>query len=169
MFAISTICGTQLQGMSMHDGNPGSLEELQKLSREIATLREQIVGVSNALNRIEKRLLIVFPQYEKRKKFPKHSGAEGASTKTREELLSIFEELLGATRTGGDGGFSMKIAQIAPGDLTALAYELGATDRRKVGVAKATDGVKRRIQESLLLGSPVSQPSANNKVEPDGQ
>lgn len=61
------------------------------------------------------------------------------------------EDLLAVTRTGGDRALATKIQTISGQDLVELAFELGVTDRRKIGLTKAKEGIRRRIQESLLL------------------
>src|SRR5690606_15588946 len=106
-------------------------DELAKLSQEISLLREQLQVASSALGRIEKRLKLVFPGYEAKKRRPAMSSEIGPQ-KSREELMRIFEELLAATREGGDGAFAKSAEGISELDLVALAFELGVSDRRKI-------------------------------------
>lgn len=141
----------------MHNSTSDA-DELAKLSQEISLLREQLQVATSALGRIEKRLKLVFPGYEAKKK--RMSSASGTSSqKSREELLQIFEDLLAATRDGGDGAFATGVRSVPEVDLVALAFELGVSDRRKISVAKATTGIRGRIQESLMLSGGLNSSS----------
>lgn len=97
----------------MTDADIKGTVELAKLSQEIALLREQVLAVGNALNRIEKRLTLVFPTYERKLKRPPRmrGNVAASSTKTREELLGMFEDLLASTRAGGDSAFAADHAE----------------------------------------------------------
>jgi hypothetical protein len=138
----------------------GTTEELTKLSREIALLREELRAASTALNRIEKRLKLVFPVYEPQEnKRPTASRNLPPSQRSREELLGQFEELLKATIEGGDSAFADRCRAIPEQDLVALAFELGVSDRKHISVAKARTGIRGRVQESMLLsGSHSASP-----------
>jgi hypothetical protein len=125
-------------------------DELAKLSQEISLLREQLQVATSALGRIEKRLKLVFPAYEAKKKRAA-APPDTPSQKSRDELMRIFEELLAVTRAGGDGAFAAGVRSVPEADLVALAFELAVSDRRKISVAKATTGIRGRIQESLML------------------
>lgn len=132
--------------------------ELSKLAQEIGTLREQVAMVAAALNRIEKRLKLVFPDYTKIGK-PVGPAKGVLSDKTREQLLFIFEELLAVARSGGDIPLATKLGSINAVDLVALAYELGVSDKKKIGLPKAKEGIRRRIHESLLLAGNNGRPA----------
>lgn len=145
----------------MNNATSGA-DELAKLSQEISLLREQLQVAAAALSRIEKRLKLVFPAYEVKKKRTA-SPSESPSQKNRDELMRIFEDLLAVTRTGGDSAFAAGVRSVTEADLVALAFELGVSDRRRISLAKATAGIRGRIQESLMLSGSLdrSKPMQN--------
>jgi hypothetical protein len=139
--------------MEAHDSKTPA--ELERLAQEIGLLREQAMTISSALLRIEKRLKLVFPGYEKRSTKNRPSAPGAVSNKTREELMALFGQLSELTRTGGDSAFWSKINGIPAEDLAALAFELGVSEKKKIGAKQARDRIRRRVQESLLLSSKV--------------
>lgn len=130
-------------------------EELKRVAEEISRLREQIQSASAVLGRIEKRLKLAFPNYPQNKKAqPKSPAGERAvSNKSRDELLQLFENVLEATKLHGDAGYAAEIAKIADEDVTALAFEVGISGSKRISTKKAREGIRKRIQESLLLSS----------------
>jgi len=130
-------------------------EELKRVADEISRLREQIQTASAVLGRIEKRLKLAFPNYPQNKKAqPKTpTSKRPASNKSRDELLQLFENVLEATKSHGDTGFTAEIAKISDEDVAALALEVGISDSKRISIKKAREGIRKRIQESLLLSS----------------
>ena len=128
-----------------------STEELDRVADELASLRRDIQNVSGLLTRIEKRLKVAFPNYTKLKKQSDKQESASMPTKTRDELLPIFETLLIVTKESGDKGFLIEIEKLSEIDLTSLAYELGISDSRRISQKKAREGIRKRVQESLLL------------------
>jgi hypothetical protein len=128
-------------------------EEIQRLAQEISLLRREAQNINSALGRIEKRLRAAFHYYPK----PKASAKGQPKTedqklsKTRDELMTLFEKLIEATKQNGDVGFSSEIGKITEEDLVALAYELGVTDGKRISQKKAREAIRKRVQESLLL------------------
>ncbi len=127
--------------------------ELLRVAEEISLLRREIQMASAALGRIEKRLRVAFPNYPKAKSRSKTllQAKSSEPNKSRDELMAQFEILLAATKENGDVGFSSEIDKLSPEDTIALAYELGVTGSRKMSLKKAQEGIRGRIQESLLL------------------
>jgi hypothetical protein len=128
-------------------------EELQRVSGEIAVLRRDFQTALAALGRIEKRLRAAFPNYPSKKPASERVSAADrpASTKSREQLLADFDSLVAATRERGDSGFHWSLGRLPDQEILAMAYELGVASPKKTSVKKARDGIRKRIQESLLL------------------
>ncbi len=127
-------------------------EELRRVAEEISLLRRDIQTASATLGRIERRLKAVFPNYPVKKKEPKRNKSERTvSLKTAEELKSIFEDLVSQTQNSGDSGFAIKIGQLSNEDVIALATEVGVSSKNRLSRNKATEGVRKRVQEAMQL------------------
>jgi hypothetical protein len=140
-------------------------EELQRLADEISMLRRDFQTGIASLARIEKRLKLAFDGYVPKKTVRTSSGSRPASSKSREELMSTFETVLAATRDRGDVGFESAISNLSDEDVVGMAYELGAGSQ-KSSVKKAREGVRKRVQESLLLSvrrQPASPPLESDR------
>lgn len=148
-----------------NDFTPPS-EELQRLAQEISLLRRDFQSGLSALGRMEKRIKAAFPDYAPRKqaRLPSVSSeSRAASTKTRDQLMADFDLLATATRQRGDAGFESFLSRLPEQDVIALAYELGVGSLKKGSVKKARDGIRKRVQEVLLLNF-----EAKRDTPPDG-
>ncbi len=130
-------------------------EELKRVADEISRLREQIQSASAVLGRIEKRLKLAFPNYpqNKRTQSKPATGERVVSNKSRDEILKLFENVLEATKVHGDAGYAAGIEKITDEDVRALAFEVGVSESKRISTKKAREGIRKRIQESLLLSS----------------
>ena len=131
-------------------------EELQRLSEEINLLRRDSQVVIAALGRIEKRLKVTFPAYASKKgatRPPSSPDSRPPSTKNRDALMTDFDRLIEATKEKGDAGFESLLSTLPDQDVIALAYELGVGSLKATGTKKATEGIWKRVQESMLLNS----------------
>jgi len=79
-------------------------------------------------------------------------------------ILADFDSVLAATRQNGDAGFESSIGNFPDQDILALAYELGAASPKKTSVKKARAGIRKRIQESLLLTFQQKGTTANESA-----
>jgi len=128
-------------------------EELQRLAEEINLLRRDFQAANAALGRIEKRLKATFPAYAPKKETrrPRSSPeSRSPSTKSRDDLMADFDKLIAETKEKGDAGFESFLSTLPDQDVVALAYELGVGSL-KTTTNKAREGIRKRIQESLLL------------------
>ena len=132
-------------------------EEVLRIADEIRQLKEALQGVNLSIAKIEKRLRNAFPSYPANKRPSKKVdlASTPAQSKSREELLQIFERVLEATKEKGDIGFSRIIETIPDNDLQGLAYELGVSTSKRISNIKAKDGIKGRIHETILLTSGI--------------
>lgn len=136
-----------------NDFTPPS-EELQRLAEEISLLRRDFQAGIAALGRIDKRLKAAFPAYAPKKHSRQWSSSpesRPASTKTSDELMADFDSVTAATKERGDVGFESSISALPGEDVIALAHELGVGSLKTTSVKKAREGIRKRIQESLLL------------------
>lgn len=136
----------------LSDFTPPS-EELQRLADEISLLRRDFQAGIGALGRMEKRLKAAFPAYAPKKQSCSPSSGEppSRSGKTPDQLNADFDSLLVATKERGDVGFESAITAFPDQDVIALAHELGIGSLKTTSVKKAREGVRKRVQESLLL------------------
>ena len=128
-------------------------DELKRVAEEIRLLHSDLQSASGALGRIERRLKIAFPNYPAKPKQPK--GQKGAkrmiSSKTTPELQSIFDNLVTLTQDNGDSAFAARIDELKDEDVVALAIELGIGSSSRLSRRKAMDGIRKRVQEAMLL------------------
>lgn len=137
----------------MNNEFTGKNDELKRVAEEIRLLRVDLNNASASLGRIERRLRVAFPNYpEKPKRSKKTRNAKRAiSLKTSQELQSIFNDLVAHTQNEGDSAFLAKVEELKEEDLFALAIELGIGSSSKLSRRKATDGIRKRVQEVMLL------------------
>jgi hypothetical protein len=127
-------------------------EELKRVAEEINLLRKDIQIASATLGRIEKRLKSAFPNYPTKKKEPKGiRKKENVSAKAPEELQLIFNDLVAFTQNKGDSGFALKVGELSDEDVIALAKEMGIASKSRLSRNKATDGLRKRVQEAMQL------------------
>ena len=124
---------------------------LSRISEEIALLRRDLQSTMSSLSRLEKRLAASFPSYSKKTTRQQASQSQPLSEKTREQLLELFDGLVQETKEHGEAGYEAAIGRLKDEDVLALAFELGVAGKKKVGATKAKEGIRRRIQESILL------------------
>jgi hypothetical protein len=123
-------------------------KELVYLIEAISLLRNDIKEINQKIGKIEKRLQVSFPKYKE----ITEKKLETRSVETnRENLLQIFEELIVITKEKQDIGFHVKIKEYSKDTVIALALELGVPGSKKMGINKAINGIKNRIQESIKL------------------
>jgi hypothetical protein len=123
-------------------------KELIYLIESISLLRNDIKEINQKIGKIEKRLQVSFPKYKVLKeRKPDIKNVEI----NRENLLKLFEELILITKEDRDIGFSVKIKEYPVDTIIALALELGVPGSKKMGINKAINGIKSRIQESIKL------------------
>jgi hypothetical protein len=126
----------------------GKIQELACLAEQFSILRNELKEMNRKLNKMEKRLAAAFPQYkEAANPLPK---ADAADT-SRENLLKIFEGLLKAAKGRDDIAFAQKTKEYPKETIVALALELGVPGGKKMGMKKALDGIKNRLQETAVL------------------
>jgi predicted RNase H-like nuclease (RuvC/YqgF family) len=130
---------------------PALNEEVKRLTSEIEGLRQDLQAASRKLVQMEKRLRAVFPNLPKKRKLNRQES-ENPSTKTPEELQNDFQVLLRAVEESGHHGFESVINTLSRQDVIALAIELGVGQPKKSGVNKAIDGIRKRVQERIMLG-----------------
>ena len=130
-----------------------SSEELQRLAEEISLLRRDFQSGMATLSRMEKRLKAAFPTYPAKKpvKAASTSKVGFAPARSREDLLAEFESITDATRQNGDLGFESSLSNLSDQDVLSLAYELGVGSLKTTSLKKAREGIRKRVQESLLL------------------
>lgn len=122
--------------------------ELLFFIEAISLLRNDIKEINQKISKIEKRIQVSFPKYkEVKEKEPEIKSIEH----NRENLLQIFEELIIITKEKQDVGFSLKVKEYSNDTIIALALELGVPGSKKMGINKAINGIKNRIQESIKL------------------
>jgi hypothetical protein len=145
------------------------IEEVRRVAEEISLLRRDILAASATLGRIERRLKSAFPNYpEKRKETKREKTERAISSRTAQELQSFFDDLVSHTQYGGDSGFALKIGELSDDDVIALATEVGVSSRSRLSRNKATDGVRKRVQEAMQLQfEKKSNPQQKNPA--DGQ
>lgn len=128
-------------------------EEIKRVAEEISLLRRDMQTASAALGRIERRLRAAFPNFPTKKKelHEKKNSAKLVSSKNAEELKAIFNDLVFQTQNGGDSAFAANIGKLSDEDVVALAIEVGISSRNRLSRSKATDGVRKRVQEAMQL------------------
>lgn len=128
-------------------------DELKRVAEEITLLRKDLQEASSALSRIERRLKAAFPNYPQKPKQTKGKGQSDKtySSKTPHELQAIFEDLVARTLNGGDAAFLERLSALNEEDIIALSLELGMGSRSRLSRNKAADGVRKRVQEAMLL------------------
>ena len=128
-------------------------DELKRVAEEINLLRRDIQMASTALGRIERRLKAAFPNYPQKQKQPKEKKKTERphSSKTPQELKSIFEDLVSRTQTGGDSAYAARISELTDEDIVALAVEIGIGSHSRLSRQKAIDGVRKSVQEAMQL------------------
>lgn len=135
--------------MSNEFPEPG--EEIKRLVNEIESLRADMQDMFRKLSQMEKRLRTVFPSLPKKPK-PSKPDPGISSNKSPHELQETFQSILKAVQASGPQGFDASIAALAPEDVIALAIELGVGQPKKTSLKKATDGIRLRVQERIMLG-----------------
>lgn len=127
-------------------------EALAYLIEVISALRNDVKGMVQQIDKIEKRMQTSFPNYKEIKgKKPVIKNVDP----NRENLLKLFEELIVITKEKQDLDFSVEIKKYSDDTIRALAVEVGLPKSKNV--KKAIDGIKNRIQESIKL-DPIQAP-----------
>lgn len=153
----------------MNSDFPTPAEDLKRISDEIAALRRVLSEALSALTRIEKRVRASYPDYPKAKAPLLHGSAPAAPTKSRQELMTVYDGLLHSIKERGEAGFEEGLNALSEGDLLALAHELGLGGTKKMSVKKARDGIRRRLQESSQLSYRPRTPSEQPEAGPPNQ
>lgn len=128
-------------------------DELKRVAEEINLLRRDLQATSAALGRIERRLKAAFPNYPDKAKQSKGKKKTEriSSTKTPQELQSIFNDLVVSTQNGGDSAYTSMIGEFSDEVIIALAVEVGIGSPSRLSRRKAVDGIRKRVQEAMQL------------------
>lgn len=124
-------------------------EEVQKLLSEIEATRDTLKSVSARLASIERHVRRAFQVPKPAKKT---AARRPESALTREQLLGRFDELrsrMASTSVDDEGVLN----GWGDDDLRALARELGASNTKKLSVAKIRAFVIQKVKESVMLGT----------------
>ena len=137
----------------MNDEFTEPTDELKRVAEEINLLRRDLQATSSALGRIERRLKAAFPNYPQKQKQPKEKrqSERTRSSKTAQELQTIFEDLVDRTKNGGDSAYAAKVNEFKDEDIIALSVEVGMGSHSRLSRQKAVDGVRKRVQEAMQL------------------
>lgn len=135
----------------MNNEFPEPGEEVKRLANEIEGLREDLQSAGRKLAQMERRLRAVFPNLPKK---PRGIKAErrSPSTKSPEQLKEDFQSILAAVKASGPQGFDAAVAALPQEDVVALAIELGVGQAKRTTLNKAIEGIRKRIQERMMLG-----------------
>lgn len=128
-------------------------DELKRVAEEINLLRRDLQATSAALGRIERRLKVAFPNYPDKAKQSKGKKKTEriSSTKTPQELQSIFNDLVVSTQNGGDSAYTSMIGEFSDEVIIALAVEVGIGSPSRLSRRKAVDSIRKRVQEAMQL------------------
>ena len=128
-------------------------EELVRVAEEINLLRRDLKESFAMINRIERRLKAAYPNYpDKPVQSEKKKQQESDSTsKTRVDLLNIFEKLVACIQNGGEDVYFSMIKDLSDLDIIALAVEIGIGSKSKLSRRKSEEGIRKRVQEALQL------------------
>ncbi len=130
---------------------PSPPEEVKRLSHELELLRSDLQAALSKLGQMDKRLRVAFPGLPKQKKSRATGGNLPATTKSREDLLATFDELVALKREQRDSDFETRVRSLPPEDAIALAIELGAGKGKKTTPRAAQEGIRGRVHETILL------------------
>ncbi len=130
---------------------PQPSEEIERLTSEIESLRDDMQMALRKLAQMEKRLRTVFPNLPKKPKSAR-GDAHQLSTKTEEQLQEDFQRFIKAVEESGPRGFDSVISSLPQEDVIALAVELGVGQKKRTSLTKAIDGIRKRVQERMMLG-----------------
>src|SRR5208282_3612586 len=148
----------------MSDEFPSPPEEVQRLARELELLRSDFQGALSKLSQMERRLRAAFPALRKSSKKQTPQPSLAASLKKSEELMAIFDEMVTLKREQKDSDFEARLRYISPEDVVALAVELGAGKGKKTGVKAAQEGIRGRVNETILLNQSAKSPKDNRQI-----
>lgn len=130
---------------------PTPPEEVSRLAREMELLRSDLQGGLSKLAQMEKRLRAAFPALPQRQK--KAKAPMPVTTKSRDALFQLFDELVDLKRLGSDSAFESRLRNLPPEDAVAMAVELGSgKGKNKTSAKSALDGIRGRVNEMVLLG-----------------
>jgi hypothetical protein len=130
---------------------PQPSEEIKRLASEIESLRADMQMAFRKLVQMEKRLRTVFPNLPKKPR-PTPVKARSSSAKSEEQLKEDFQRILKAVEESGPQGFDSVISSLLQEDVIALAVELGVGQLKRTSLSKAIDGIRKRVQERMMLG-----------------
>ena len=138
-------------------------EELRHLSEEVASIKATLKEVSTAVGRIERHVKRSFGILDKKKgsKKPPGSGkttspANELPTMTREEALSLFDELSVVFRKEGPQEAKKRLGSMTVPDLKFMAHELGVTFSTKPSKKALFSGIVGRLNEREMLSKNVN-------------
>lgn len=138
-------------------------EELQRLTQEIADIKNSIKEISAAVGRIErhvKRSFGVDPKPKRQSKSPgsskrkKHTKED--ATITPEEALSIFDELSSSFGRDNSQEVEKRLHEMIVPDLKLIAHELGVTFSAKPSKNALCSGIIGRLNERAMLSRNVN-------------
>lgn len=138
-------------------------QELERLTNEIASIKEAINEISAALGKIERHVKRSFGVPPKpnsvsnsrsKKKEPKSSRKE--PTITPEEALNIFDGLASHWDGGNQSEVVNKLQEMIVPNLEILAHELGLTFKSKPSRKVLCAGIMGRLNERSMLSKNVN-------------
>jgi hypothetical protein len=126
-------------------------EEVQNLLREIEATKDTLKGVSARLASIEKHIRRAFQVPKPAKKVVGLGRPD--STLTREQLLGRFDEIRSRVARDTSADDNTVLDDWSENDVRALARELGASNTKKLSLAKIRAFVMQKVRESVMLGT----------------
>ena len=132
-------------------------EELERLTREIAELKDAARQISNALGKIERHVMRSFG-VEKKKKSEKNprprspeKGEDETPSITPSEALQLFDKLSSPEMRSKPVEIERRLLSLSHPDLKLVAHELGLTFKSKPSKKTLCEGVIRRLNERSML------------------
>ncbi|MBZ5497787.1 MAG: hypothetical protein LAP85_15395 [Acidobacteriia bacterium] len=147
-------------------------DEARMVAQELRELKEVLQDVSRKLARIEARAKRAFPGVFS-KSPPRSSGTSSgnamtAPTMTVEQVMSIYDEVVGLAKAGDRHAARRRLDELAVPDLNLLRTELGASlGKRKPSKPALLDAVISRVNESVMLTKHTSRKELIDRVGTD--
>lgn len=144
-------------------------EELERLVKELETVKNSIKDASATLNRIERHMRRVFaiPQQPNGASATERSASSAKSrsqapTISSAEALTIFDELSVLFDEGQGDAAHVRLQQMHVPDLRVVADALGVSFRSRPSKPSLCSAIVRRINERAMLSKNVNATQASN-------
>jgi hypothetical protein len=148
-------------------------EELARLNRELAEIKEVMRDVSDRLSQIERHVKRAFGVKESAKVAPgKPKEPESAKPSISPEgALDLFRGLTDLSRDQGSAAVKDRLAAMSIADLKLMAHELGVSFPSKPTRKSLHAGIRGRISESVMLSRNrnVTAPLSEQKKDREGE